>query len=247
MPLPTAIPRFATPQVALPGAGWSRTGGRSHELRLATSDAAEVRTRADAVARAIRVKLFLERPENRPLADHWPIDRPGQPAASRETLAAWVRGAEAAPADFDDPGWIWETKAGLLASGDGGIWRLGEKPVKVSDLEGYAWPSPDGASLAVRDDENVLWLLDAATGEAKRLGDNVSKVDWSADGKLAWSTRDEVIMLAGGKRVVAAGARPKFGELAWNPAGTKVAYVSQRSDESSNPDDWKYAVEIAAG
>jgi beta-lactamase regulating signal transducer with metallopeptidase domain len=138
---------------------------------------------------------------------------------------------------------IWATKGAIFASVDGGIWRLGDKPEKISDLDGYAWPSPDGASLAVRDDANTLWLLDTATRKAEKLDVQVQQARWSADGKLAWSTNDDIIIRAGGKNLVVAGCRPEY-EFWWNPAGTQIAFRSRRHADDAELKDWKLTMDI---
>lgn len=143
---------------------------------------------------------------------------------------------------FKRPWWIHETKAGLLASADGKVWKLGgAKPAEFLDVDGRTWVSPDGAELAMVDDDGVLRRVDVVTKKVTEVAKKVEQVRWSAQGTLAWSTAKDIV--AGD--VVIADANPQYGTFHWSPDGKRIAYATQLSERNAKLVDWKHAVEIA--
>jgi len=130
--------------------------------------------------------------------------------------------------------------------GDGG-------PVKICDLTGVLWTTPDGRRLAIRGDDpkDTLHVVDTKTGKDTTFGDEgtgTHQVRWAPDGSaLAWTTwttdRNLYLLPAGEEKPVAFNAcGPHCGPLAWSCDSRYIAFC--RADRDGDADGWICRIEL---
>ena len=122
-------------------------------------------------------------------------------------------------------------------------------PEKISDLVGYAWPSPDGSKLAIREDgKYLLHIIDANTGKELPTGappGTASQIRWAPDGSaLAWSGDKELRILEEGavKPIVIENSDVQYRNFEWSPDSRSIAFC--RADREGDPDGWTCRIEI---
>jgi dipeptidyl aminopeptidase/acylaminoacyl peptidase len=105
--------------------------------------------------------------------------------------------------------------------------------VRGGDFEmGRENPNPRSNPAGV---EQVIWMVSADGGAAKKLAEGHSPAISPKGDHVAFIQKDEIWMVPLGgaeKPVQAVHARGKANSLRWSPDGTKLAFVSARSDHS---------------
>ncbi len=116
-------------------------------------------------------------------------------------------------------------------------------------LRFQAYPSPDGAWIAYDDNNRDLWVLNVATGEARRISENregIGDMAWSPDGRwLAFTMRAmnsfgqiKLYSVEDGTTVPLTSDRVNSFSVAWDPNGEFIYFLSDRNLRSLVGSPW---------
>jgi tricorn protease len=135
----------------------------------------------------------------------------------------------------------------IPANGIGAATQL-SRDGKVLRWDGI--PSPDGKTIAHRDKDQQLWILDIATNTPKKVAQSAAgdfdDLAWSPDSKwLAYTepasnqlTQIHLYEVATGRSVAVTTDRYDSYQPAWSPDGKWLYFLSDRNFESLVPSPW---------